>query len=406
MAGNHRLKYIVVTPFFPSPERWQGSYVLDQVKAIQRNSDFEVIVFKTNTINFHESDYEIDGVKVHCFNPLLMPSHFLNGLTDRIVKHQFITHVKHLGIDIEEIGYVHCHTLNHGAFGLGLKRLNHKIKVLLQFHDPDPFSIRNGKLADLKFNRRFRANYAVRTMNRVDMLICISENVKNAVTSFPNPRDYESFESALRMMKDVAACKKVTNNNIYILNNGVDTTLFNNIGRQDKAVFRIGCIANFNDWKDQITLVKAFGLLIKKGHRDIRLSLLGTGERRQGVEKYIANNQLGDYVEWPPEVHHDKLPDYYRTLDLFVLPSRFEGFGCVYTEAYACGVPFICCKNQGAYECIAPQERDKWSIPDRDYVQLSRLIEQYYMNPTEQHLCKEIDIDILITNFVKSINIQ
>ena len=41
--------YLEVTPFFPSPSSWRGAYILDQVKAIQRNSDYEVLVFKPET---------------------------------------------------------------------------------------------------------------------------------------------------------------------------------------------------------------------------------------------------------------------------------------------------------------------------------------------------------------------
>ena len=76
-------------------------------------------------------------------------------------------------------------------------------------------------------------------------------------------------------------------------------------------------------------------------------------------EEYIKEHGLELYVEWPNEVTHEKLPDYYRSLDLFVLPSVYEGFGCVYTEAYACGVPFIGVFDQGAAEVIAPEECDK-----------------------------------------------
>ena len=38
--------YICVTPFFPSTDNWRGAYVYDQVKAIMRNSDYEVVVMK------------------------------------------------------------------------------------------------------------------------------------------------------------------------------------------------------------------------------------------------------------------------------------------------------------------------------------------------------------------------
>ena len=63
--------YICVTPFFPTPKKWQGAYVLDQVKAIKRNSNYEVLVFKTCTINEKQEDYIIDDIKVHTIKPPL-----------------------------------------------------------------------------------------------------------------------------------------------------------------------------------------------------------------------------------------------------------------------------------------------------------------------------------------------
>lgn len=45
MKKNNSL-YLVVTPFFPSPDSWRGAYVYDQVMAIERNSDYKVLVFR------------------------------------------------------------------------------------------------------------------------------------------------------------------------------------------------------------------------------------------------------------------------------------------------------------------------------------------------------------------------
>ena len=393
--------YICVTPFFPSPKRWQGAYVLDQVKAIQRNSDYEVVVFKTNPLSDKEEDYVVDGVKVHTLRPLLMPSYILNGMTEGIVGRLFVRKLKTLGIDPQEVAFVHCHTASHAAFGFGVKRVNPRVKVMIQFHDLDPYTLRNGKWAEKRWNVRYRAKKSLSAFNRADLLICISTPVLGNLLAFPKARPQEVYPSYLTRLEYLKDFSSVKPKNTYVLYNGVDTTLFHpkqEVRKED--VFRIGCIANFQELKDHLTLIKAFELLHQKGYKKMVLSLLGSGGTKEECISYLVSHGLMKYVEWPKEVAHEALPAYYNSLDLFVLPSVYEGFGCVYTEAYACGVPFMGIYDQGAAELIDPEERDKWLIQPHDYEQLARIIERQYRKETKQHLCKSHDIDLLITEFL------
>jgi glycosyltransferase involved in cell wall biosynthesis len=41
------------------------------------------------------------------------------------------------------------------------------------------------------------------------------------------------------------------------------------------------------------------------------------------------------------DVAHESLPAWYRTMDLFVMPSRYENYSNAILEALACGVPFV-----------------------------------------------------------------
>ncbi len=398
--------YICVTPFFPTPRRWQGAYVLDQVKAIKRLSGYDVVVVRTLAPGEKCPPYEIDGVKVLTFHPLLMPSYVLNGLTETIAGRHFVYKLRRWGINPGEIAVVHCHTSNHSAFGFGVKRANRNAKVLIQFHDLDPYCLCNGKWAEKRWNVRYRARKSLSAFNRADMLVCISKPVEDNLLAFPKARAAETYKCYLDRLACVTDFPKVCPKATCILNNGVDTRVFCCGGGTQGAaspLFRIGCIANFQELKDHITLIKAFEKLIGKGYVNMRLSLLGTGETLGKCRDYINSHSLGKFVEWPKEVAHDKLPDYYRSLSLFVLPSVFEGFGCVYTEAYACGVPFIGVQDQGAAECIPYNERDKWLIKPHDIDGLAKCIEAYYLRPQKQHLCKLIDIDALVGAFLEKV---
>ncbi len=64
-------------------------------------------------------------------------------------------------------------------------------------------------------------------------------------------------------------------------------------------------------------------------------------ETARALEAQIASLQLTDRVELAGVVSDERLAELYGNADLFVLPSRYEGFGMAYTEAIAHGVPVI-----------------------------------------------------------------
>lgn len=392
--------YICITPFFPSTDSWRGAYVYDQVKAIQRISNYKLIVFKPG-----QEDYNIDGISVYGFDTRSTRSFLFHGIFDSYNTRQFMARVKELGIEINDIKFVHCHTAHFSAYGLSLKQINPAIKVLVQYHDLDPFTVRNGILSDNFINANYRARSAMRLLRQVDIHICISEPCKANLLAFPKPRKEESDKKYLSVLRTLIGLKPINPKSVFILNNGVDLTVFKpkKFEREDD-VFRIGCIANFVELKGHMTLLKAFHLLVNKGYKNMRLSLLGTGATKEKCEEFAKQTGIFSYIEWPSEVSHECLVDYYNTLDLYVMPSSFEGFGCVYTEAAACGIPFIGCFNNGAAECIEPEERSKWLIVPGDHMKLGDIIESYYHNRHKQHLCKPFDINILISDFLKYIH--
>lgn len=394
--------YICVTPFFPSPENWRGAYVLDQVKAIQRNSDYEVKVFKPGK---SIGSYIVDDITVHTFKTYETPSFLFNGLFDGLNGRIFRKFVAEIGLDFDRIAFVHCHTCHFAAYGLALKKAAPHAKVLVQHHDLDPFQIRNGMFSNWKLNARYRAKTASKLFNNVDVHVCVSSPVKDSLLSFPNARPQETFKSYLDSLQLVKGLPPIKPKKVYVLFNGVDVSIFNvkNKPCRENDYFRIGCLGNFEEVKDQMVLIKAFGNLINKGYKNLRLSLLGSGSSKQKHVDYINEHGLTKFVEWNEEVTHENLPSFYQSLDLFVLPSVFEGFGCVYLEAAACGVPYICVEHQGAAEYILDEEKEQWLMRPKDVLQLEQLILNVLNKRSQQHYKYSISIDSLVSNFLDEI---
>ena len=117
----------------------------------------------------------------------------------------------------------------------------------------------------------------------------------------------------------------------------------------------------------------------------------------------MAEHGLARRVTFEPEGDHTLLPTFYRGIDLFILPSYFEGFECVFTEAWSCGTPFITCKGQGMDDLIPAEERDLWLCNPMDPQDLTEKIAAFFQKRPQQHLTSPVDIDTLMEAFVKEL---
>jgi len=108
-------------------------------------------------------------------------------------------------------------------------------------------------------------------------------------------------------------------------------------------------------------------------------------------------------VEIIPSIDHRDLLSFYHSLDLFVLPSYFEGLGCVFLESHACGTPFITCEGQGMDDLIYPEDRHLWLCKQRDPEDLAAKILYFYGNPPKQRLAAETDIDVTVPRFLDEV---
>jgi phosphatidylinositol alpha-1,6-mannosyltransferase len=95
---------------------------------------------------------------------------------------------------------------------------------------------------------------------------------------------------------------------------------------------------------------------LKDGYA-FRYTVIGDGHNRQQLQRLAEDLGLGDRVHFTGFVSQDDLLRAYSESDLFVLtssvmPSSHEGFGTVYLEAAASGVPSLAARMAGAAEAV------------------------------------------------------
>lgn len=142
--------------------------------------------------------------------------------------------------------------------------------------------------------------------------------------------------------------KKICKNKLKVIKNGIniDKFVFNNkirndirseMGIDDNTMF-LGHVGRFSYEKNQEFLIELLDKLVKNGEK-AKLLLIGTGETEDNVRKLVEEYDLKDRVIFKGNVNN--VYDYMQAMDIFVLPSRFEGLGIVAIEAQTAGLPVV-----------------------------------------------------------------
>lgn len=124
---------------------------------------------------------------------------------------------------------------------------------------------------------------------------------------------------------------------------GVDPALFSPPARpRANDVFTIGYAGGFVPAKGVDVLLRACARLSGPW----RLKLVGAGAAEAGLRTLAAELGVIERVQWLGKRPSTEMPDFYRSLDALVLPSRsqpgwVEQFGRVLIEAMACETPVI-----------------------------------------------------------------
>ena len=379
--------YIIITPFFPTAESFVGPFIYDQAKAIAIESEYEVSVLKL-VYSGDTNPYVYQGVKVHPVHLTDLPSFLFPGL---FLKKNINTVIKLLNQvtnnDLNAIEFIHGHvTYASGILAVALAN-RIRAKSIVQHHGLDVMSYTNGCFQNSllrKINSFWINKMHVPYLNKATLNVGVSQKTLDQ----------------LHMIKDYEPTQE------YVFYNGVDTQKFyKKEGVRDSTRFTVGCIANFWETKDQLTLIKAFQQFIKQHTiTNATLKLIGKGATLELCKIHVLKNNLQDCIHFLDTVDHTALNDFYNTLDLFVLPSYDEAFGCVYTEAYACRVPFVGVAGQGIDEMVLLENKDKQLIKDSDVDRLATLLFEYYShNYTLERLAHEHKIEPLVNDFLKQL---
>ena len=205
-----------------------------------------------------------------------------------------------------------------------------------------------------KFISNFLSTFVTK---RCAHVICISEAVKN----------YIKNRGEVSRSSQISTIHYGYDKN-YQMNSSTQNE-FSTIFKSFRSSLKIGTIGRLVDQKDYPTLFSACKSALSKGV-ELELFIIGEGELRKELEVRVESLGITERVHWLGKTAD--INDYLFELDLFILPSKYEGFGLVLLEAMQAGKPILAPNNSSIPEVLGSSYEGLFKTSDVS--ELSELI--------------------------------
>ncbi|SFW31377.1 glycosyltransferase family 4 protein [Chitinophaga sancti] len=164
-----------------------------------------------------------------------------------------------------------------------------------------------------------------------------------------------------------------------VINNGIDLSRFNpdnaaNTIRTELGIPAsntvVGYIARITHQKDPFTLVYAFKKVLEQ-HSNITLLVVGEGDLKEGMVSLAATLGIADHIVFQP--FRGDVPALLQAIDVYCLPSLWEGLPIGLLEAMAMRKAVIVTAVDGSKEIVADRQNGL-VVPARDPAALATAI--------------------------------
>lgn len=354
-----RRKICLVTPEYP-PDQWGGlARTVERVSIHARDMGLET----------HVAQFGVDPV-----NLVLLDENRVSEEIDGITVHRILVGKQRMNDVSREIwDCPHTHTLRMMYQSL---EILHAAEGFDFFHSF--FLYPTGYIGGL-IARRFRIPSVVTIVgNDIKKYTFSPEKVGLCRIGLENADRVVAFSRDLMEMADAIAPvehkSRIIYNSVYVPDG------FRERDSSRSGALRIGCAGIFKYAKGLPYLFKSVALLDKD--REVVLELRGTlRDSETGVfREMLERTGIGQSVVLLEPLVHRKIPEWLRTLDVFVLPSVSEGCPNILMEAMASGVPSIATRT-GAVEDLIEHGVSGLSVPWGDSASLAAAISEMMDNP-------------------------
>ena len=180
------------------------------------------------------------------------------------------------------------------------------------------------------------------------------------------------YSTQITVSRDFLKFKNVNKNVIYIPN-GIDIDRFDRIQIQKAKDSTLIFVGRLHPQKNLETLIQAVAILTKD-FPDIQLRIIGDGQQKALLKKLIQTLHLKNHVKLLGQKTGFDLIRFYKSSNIFILPSIYEGQPLALLEAWAAKLPVVVSKT-GDNQYLVKNGQNGFLIQNpSDHQEIARII--------------------------------
>jgi glycosyltransferase involved in cell wall biosynthesis len=322
-------KILVMTSGYkrwPYDEQYNEHFIVELTKRLSAKFSISVLAPSYPSAKTEET---IDDIRIYRHRQYISPKvtiAYKNGMISNVKENRWLVrvipfYVLFQFIDLmrivkkENVQVIHAHwIIPQGLVAVLYKIIcNRKIKIIATIHGSDFLGIKSIIGTALK---KF-------IVSHIDCLTVVSHALKAEVERITSPQ------------------------NVFVCPMGIDTGTFSPVFKDlslkealdipgDFLLFVGSCV----EQKGIRYLIEAMNEICSE-YPECRLVVIGSGGLLEEMKIMAKDASLEKNICFRGYVEHSKLPMYFATADIFILPSLSEGYSLVIREALSCGTPSI-----------------------------------------------------------------
>lgn len=329
------MKVLMLTPFF-RPDNHGGAVKV--YESLLQNKDFEShIICPVANAKFDDERYFLDtGLKIHRCQKIQF-SFSSNFLFIRLVEYCVYRYKVKRELDALINDIRPDIIINGGVrwFGWLTKMLLKKSPVINYIHGEEL------SIAPVGIFGRWLFRTQNSSFSQVKFNICVSSYTSNKLQEMSS----SAFVKVLTNFVD--------NKRFYPAKNIQNLKSKHNINTKISLI----CICRLIERKGVDDLLNAISQLKKNNNRNIVLNVCGSGPELKNLQLLSRDLGIEDLVIFHGFTEEKVMLELLQASDVFVMPNKtidgdLEGFGLVFLEAGACGLPVIGGKSGGVVDAI------------------------------------------------------